>query len=253
MKRKIEEILFFRNDICPFLTHLTRNHDSNHKTAKENLENIIQSGRLIQSSTEMSDVRFGGNTLGIPEKERLKFFGSISFTETPINETHCLLEIDNRRVNLEPYGFVFLKDDLIQKGVDPVIYINNSSYDKDDLNELLFSLKDTHPNEAQKLLPLIAVFGTRFTAPGAARQTTKVDFRWEREWRFPSWRGDFDLKAEEIFIGFCRDDEISHFEALSTKKFGLRIRFIDPQRNMKWYATQLIDARQRLDLKFSVV
>jgi hypothetical protein len=53
---------------------------------------------------------------------------------------------------------------------------------------------------------------------------------------------------EDIFVGICPHEEIERFEKMFKK-----INFIDPRRNMKWYATQLINARCRLDLKFSVV
>jgi hypothetical protein len=49
-------------------------------------------------------------------------------------------------------------------------------------------------------------------------------------------------------MGLCPHDEIRKFERLWAP-----IEFIDPTRNMKWYAEKLIRARQRLDLKYSVV
>jgi hypothetical protein len=64
----------------------------------------------------------------------------------------------------------------------------------------------------------------------------------------PSALGPLEFSNEDVFIGLCPNDEIEEFENLFQP-----IGFIDPTRNMKWYATKLIEARQRLDLKSSVV
>jgi hypothetical protein len=98
-------------------------------------------------------------------------------------------------------------------------------------------------------LPLIAVFGRKILPPRAQSVPEgRVDFRWEREWRYPYIEGAFAFDTDDVFIGLCPHDEIEYFKDLWPE-----IDFIDPRRNIKWYATQLIEARQRLDLKFSVV
>lgn len=56
------------------------------------------------------------------------------------------------------------------------------------------------------------------------------------------------LRTLWLWAGLCPDDEISDFEELFPE-----VGFVDPRRNMKWDAKKLIEARQRLDLKFSVV
>jgi hypothetical protein len=75
-----------------------------------------------------------------------------------------------------------------------------------------------------------------------------VDFRWEREWRYPYVEGPLTFSAEDVFVGLCSHDEIDIFEGLFPD-----VEFIDPTRNTKWYATKLVAARQRLDIGFSVV
>lgn len=52
----------------------------------------------------------------------------------------------------------------------------------------------------------------------------------------------------DVFIGLCPHDSIPDFESAFPP-----VQFIDPMRNMKYYSTKLVAARQRLDLKFSVV
>jgi hypothetical protein len=54
--------------------------------------------------------------------------------------------------------------------------------------------------------------------------------------------------AADVLVGLCPHDEIDDFQALFNP-----VRFIDPRRNMKWYATALIASRQRLNLQASVV
>ena len=75
-----------------------------------------------------------------------------------------------------------------------------------------------------------------------------MDFRWEREWRYGSAKGIYELKAEEVFVGLCPDSYIDDFQSLWPE-----IEFIDPRKPKTWYAAKLIRARQRLKMKHSVV
>src|SRR5947209_6069355 len=113
--RPIDDILKFRGDIPPFLVHLTRNLDN--VTAKERLRSILNQGQLHASERQISDARFGTFTNNMSAADLKRFFGAVCFTETPLSEVHCLLEIQYRNVNLEPYGLVFLKQKLIQRSV----------------------------------------------------------------------------------------------------------------------------------------
>lgn len=246
--REIEDILHFRGDISPFLAHLTRDIDGGF-TARQALEQIIQTRSLICGSNEISDARFGMHTSDMGDEAKREMFSAICFTETPLSEVHCLLEIAYRNVDLAPYGLVFLKDRLAMKGVSPVLYINNEKGDKDKVFQALCSLRITQRDTARRLLPLVSVFGEKIKSPSAHdRPLGIVDFRWEREWRYPFIEGPLDLFEGDIFIGLCPDEDIEHFEALFPS-----IGFIDPKMSMKWYATKLIEARKRLDIKFSVV
>lgn len=244
--REIDDILLFREDISPFLVHLTRDCEGN--SAKKNLESIIERRRLIAGTAAVSDGRFGIKTVQMDLYQKQRYFSAVCLTETPINEIHCLLEIRGRQVDLQPYGLVFLKTQLQIRGVSPVVYVNNETGDGDVIIRAMASLINTHPEAAAKLLPLVSVFGNRITPPGAAKKKQRVDFRWEREWRFPHAKGPLEFSDSDLFVGLCPQREIKFFER---KLPG--IDFIDPTRNMKWYATKLIAARHRLNLKNSVV
>lgn len=245
--RDINDVLNFRSDISPFLVHLTRKTDFT-DSAKETLKLILMDQEL-QCINQVSDARFGMYTSNMLPDKKLSLFGAVCFTETPLNEIHCLLEIEERAVDLEPYGLVFLKDKLRNLGVTPVLYLNNINGDKQNVLRELCTLADTHRAAAEELLPLISIFGKKITPPGARPQSGSVDFLWEREWRYPYSKGPLSFNIQnDVFIGLCPHEEITYFENLVSG-----IEFVDPRRNMKWYAKKLIKARQEHDLKVSVV
>jgi len=244
--RGIQDILCFRSDISPFLIHLTRGNEIG--TAVENLTSILEYHFLISLGNPISDARFAVSLRNTTHTDKVNLFSAVSFSETPLNEIHCLLEISSREVNLEPYGVVFLKDNLKRKGVSPVIYINNERGDKDSVVRALATLRNSHPDAARQLLPLISVFGRRLRPVGGTYLDRPVDFTWEREWRYAAASGLFNFEVADVFLGLCPHEQISNFE----RQFA-PISFIDPQRNVKWYAKKLVRARQRLGLKYSVV
>lgn len=252
MKRLIDDILHFRTDFSPFLVHLTRNKDG--KTANNILKTILRDKVLKASNNPVSDAKFGTITSSSDwdDLKRKKYFGAICFTETPLNEIHCLLEIEYRNIDLEPYGLVFSKDNLKKLGVSPVFYLNNYKDDKDEVIRKLCELL-INTEEAAKILPLFANAGIQLTGPQVEKRTSIIDFMWEREWRYPSVYGDLPINRNDVFIGLCPDNEIDDFENLSIEVYGQGISFIDPSRNMKWYATKLIERRRDLGMKHSVV
>jgi len=244
-KRDVQKVLQLRSDISPFLVHLTRNTDSRH-SARRNLGNILRSMTLkYGTGRPISDASYGVQCFALPKKTSLTYFSAVSFTEAPIGEIHNLLEIEGRQVNLEPYGLVFLKERLKSKGVSPVFYINNSRGNKDNCVRALCSLMKTHEKEAAEILPFVSFFG-RFLRPayGGTTYKRKKDFLWEREWRYASPDFRFKFKEKDVFIGLCPDNQIGGLES----KFSW-LKFIDPRRNMKWYAEKLIEANKRAGLK----
>lgn len=203
----------------------------------------------------MSDAHWGLPRLvwdnqwkALPPDQKTRFFCAVCFTETPIGEIHCLLDIRLRQIELEPYGLVFMKDRLADRGVSPVFYMNNVAGDQDGVRHALASLINTNPASAERFLPLVTYFGKRITPPGFKAEEDAKDFRWEREWRYPAARGPLEFDERDVFIGLCPANEIDEFEALLEP-----VKFIDPRLNTKWFASRLIDARQRHDLKTSVV
>lgn len=259
MGRIIRDVLHFRNDISPFLTHLTREHDN--FSAKDSLISIIQNMTIKQNvnpKAEISPLCYNVDFSKVPldsEKHKLAFYG-ISFTETPLNEIHSLLDIDSRQIELSKYGLVFLKKGLSLKHVSPVFYLNNSNSELDDVADALGDIieKEDMDESLFKILPLISVTGNPIKSRYRdGRRSHNIDFSWEREWRLPYYYGDFNIEPEDLFVGLCDDDDIEDFEDLAKAQFGTDIPFIDPQRNAKWYASKLVKRRGELNIGYSVV
>lgn len=104
-------------------------------------------------------------------------------------------------------------------------------------------------NIKKRVLPLLSFFGKKIAnRPYSRPSENEIDFMWEREWRKPFCTGSLSLVENDIFVGLCPHEQIDEFESLFSW-----LQFIDPKRNMKWYADKLIKARQKHDLKHSVV
>jgi len=247
-QRNIGEVLYFRTDISPFLIHLTRTINRD-EPAKNNLDKILDSMMLIAGNSGISDARFGCSIDKLNENTNERdYFSAVSFTDTPLNEIHTLLEIAYRDTNLAPYGLVFFKNRLKEKQVSPVLYINNYHSNKDDLIRKLCALIDTDPILAKQILPYIAIFGKTLTPVGYDNPNNFIDFSWEREWRYTSDDHIFNFERNDIFIGLCPHNEMSYFE----EKYSW-LSFIDPTRNIKWYAEKLVKTRKKFGFEYSVV
>lgn len=266
--RNINDILQFRTDITPFLTHLTRDCETGNddKCAKKNLRSILltkelRAGEIKGKSDRISDVRYGGNTSSssMSQCDALTYFSAVCFTETPLAEIHCLLEIERRNRELQPYGLVFLKRNLYLKGVCPVIHLNNHSVSwgegeneapQDDVTEFLFGMIKENPDIAARLLPLVSIFGNYIKGPHMSERHPGIkDFLWEREWRLPKvWSPLKFSEARDVFIGLCPHEEIEEFESEFPD-----VKFVDPRCTQKWYADKLIDKCRQHELSYSIV
>ncbi len=72
---------------------------------------------------------------------------------------------------------------------------------------------------------------------------------WECEWQLPFVRCPLRFIADDVFVGSCPDEETDKFERIVEGALG----FVDPRRNMKYYAAKLEGARARLGINVSVV
>ncbi|MDD5347828.1 MAG: abortive infection system antitoxin AbiGi family protein [Candidatus Omnitrophica bacterium] len=197
-------------DAFTFMVHLTRNTDDA-KSAKENLVEILCS-RVIQARNSKG---LFYATEGVWDKAK-----SVCFSETQFAGIRNLIgKQQGRGVELAPYGLVFSKDFLIQRGVNPVFYVNtyNSQERKDALLEAIRQLDDTKKKE---IAPYVEIFG--WTGAGGGI----YDFHWEREWRFP---GNFEFEWKDVIFGLCEDEYIEEMEQLFEKE----IKFISPYMSLE--------------------
>ncbi len=254
-ERSIKDVLHFRTDISPFFVHLTR--DYNRRTARRNLQSILKCKQLKYGHSDFpisaAYYRCSEKIMDTVRKEEdgiARYFSAVCFTETPLAQIHSLLNIARRNVRLKPYGLVFIRERCEKRGVSPVLYFNNSRKDKNEVISSLCSLIQTHSDQAHKILPLVSFFGKhlRSLRNGQVYRPIPYDFKWEREWRYVSKFKRFKFDESEVFIGLCPHDRIEEFE----EEFDW-LKFIDPTRNLRYYATKLIEAAQNAEIEDSVV
>ena len=127
-----------RDDLSNRLIHLTK---GTLEDAEETFNQIIQQRSLLGSS---NDIRGGHNV--------------ICFSEAPLSKLGLILANPNAsNMRYMPFGFMFEKEYLFQRGARPVIYQPNDEF------ELL--------HEAQQFRHV------RFEPQNG------IDWTWEREWR----------------------------------------------------------------------
>jgi hypothetical protein len=172
-----------REDISHFAVHLTRKTSPDH-SAKSNFVDIWN-GRKIKAGGIHCLHKKGISGFS---NEKQKLFKVSCFTEIPLNQLHLLVgEILGRRIELEPYGFVFSKELLIEKGAQPAIYINNygeNTFLRKSVDRLYDIAKPNVGNGLLwRMLPFINVMHDGH------------DFSWEREWRI---LGDLAFEANDV-------------------------------------------------------
>lgn len=146
-----------RTDMSYFLIHFTQGDD---EVAFQNLKSIISSKRI---SADNRLIR-GGHMVSC-------------FTETPLD---CIREIggiknETGHTKYAPYGVMFSKKDVYQRGGRPIIYSESDHYD------LL------HPTLQWRFMRYEPTF----------EKYKGVDFSWEREWRIP---GNFEFSNIRYWV-----------------------------------------------------
>jgi hypothetical protein len=191
-----------RSDISKFLVHLTRN--CNGVDARTNLINILKS-KILEARNH--------HCLFSPKIRRMQFtpklknsFKTVCFTETPLDQIHKLaIEDFPRQIKLRPYGLVFWRDEMIDKGANPAIYLNG---DGTSLRNYLINEFDQHfkgvtalhrlKEKEEYYRAIIHYYSLVNLISG------KHDFSWEREWRHS---GDFKFKYINIVAIIVEDPE----------------------------------------------
>jgi hypothetical protein len=198
-----------RGDVSTFMVHLTRNTEDC-KSAKENLIDILCT-RVIQPRNSKG---LFYATEGVRDSAR-----TVCFAEAQFNAIkHLVGKHQGRGVELSSYGLVFSKDLLIQKGANPVFYINTYA-NQERKDAVMEAIKQLDPHKQKEIAPYVEIFG--WNGSGGI-----YDFHREREWRYP---GDFEFEWKDVIFGLCDDEHIEEMEQLFEKE----IKFISPYMNLE--------------------
>lgn len=226
-----------REDISRFLVHLTRDYDN--VVASNNLISILNNKAIFAKNAHCLVMHKLGQ-MNFSQKLQEEFY-TVCFTETPLPQIKQLTkEIEGRRIKLSPYGLVFWKDELFDKGASPAIYINakGTSVSEFLIDEFISIFKDittfrglrdkeAHYKNIVHYYSLINVV------------KDEHDFMWEREWRH---HGNFGFKYGSVsaiiapspdrFKKLCEGNCSKHL-----KKYLDRIPFISPD----WTYEELLE------------
>lgn len=160
-----------REDYSRFIVHLTRNNTGG--TARTNFISIVKSKEIVAKHPHNIYTKKLEKVSDVIRKK----FNVSCFTEVPLSQIHLLTQpIEGRKIKLEPYGFVFLKEFIASKGGQPAIYINSYSQNlwlREAIDNLFDgSFENGNPLGSNwRILPFINAMHE------------KCDFSWEREWR----------------------------------------------------------------------
>jgi hypothetical protein len=143
-----------RPDISNTLIHLTRDKDG--LKSEEVFQKIVKEKKLI------------GNNEFIRGRHNC-----ICFSETPISAIGQIIAQDDTKFHYGPFGFLFSKKYLFEKGARPVIYQPDADYE---------------------LLPDVLRYRhVRF-------EVDYIDWTWEREWRLKIDQLDLDSSNVTLIV-----------------------------------------------------
>ncbi len=189
-----------RDDVSRFLVHLTRTVDEG--SAEDNLLSILK-GRTIQARRFHCLCMHKIGKLGLKDDlgDRFK---SVCLTETPLTQIrHIAKKIDGRDIELAPFGVVFRRKDLLERGATPAVYLNGKI---GGVGRLLNDRFYHDFKDAKSLAAAQAKHGGNLDAiinHYATLNTIRsgYDFTWEREWRFV---GNLPVDFAEVYVILAR-------------------------------------------------
>lgn len=203
VRRSVKDIVRKRKDLSNNLVHLTRDYKG--FNAIENLKSIISSETI---EARNPDCLWKNE---IPD-ELKSYFNVLSLTETPLTQIYNLVTIEfRRRIMLQPYGIIFLKEDLINVGASPVLYLYQ------DIQLQLFRKLFEENINTQLDTNFLNVFNF------VKRIHEQEDFHWEREWKRIGSLNFSEIKYDVLVKNEV--EAISLYEEL----------FLDKKKNVNFY------------------
>jgi hypothetical protein len=206
-----DEFLDGKRDYSPYLVHLTKDAVNEEgyldADAQDALDSILEQ-KILYACNHFFPY---SKNLNNQKPSVIDKFRVVCFTETPIDQIGVILyKSIKRKFNPEPYGLVFTKEYIREKGGNPVFYVALKTAKP--LWQYLYQPhiegKEEVPDNICKLLALVT------------ECQKGNDWHWEREWRIV---GNLEFKLSEVFCGLCPDNEIAYFE----NKYP-PIKFISP-------------------------
>ncbi|TLD40637.1 MAG: hypothetical protein JETT_3100 [Candidatus Jettenia ecosi] len=232
------EIHRSREDLSRFLVHLTRDYKK--ECALFNLISILKNKAIFAKNAHCL-VMHKINNMRFSNLLKSKF-NTVCFTETPLPQIRQLvLENEGRKIQLRPYGLVFGKDNLFNKGASPAQYINakGTSISKflldqfDSIFKGITTLKKLKKAKAEHYENIVHYYSLINVVED------KNDFLWEREWRH---HGNFTFNYYDVVAIVATDPE--GFEKMVQKKLSKtkhnhikKIPIIDPD----WTYEELLE------------
>jgi len=216
MSKSIRDILARRNDLSTFIVHLTR--AGNRKSAKENLADIIRTGRIEARSANGQGIRGNEEHHAFPWDA----YKTVCFTETPLEHICLLTEaIEDRPLRFENYGIAITKALARKTGINPIMYADMTpGHDWDIVHALNAIIKEALNSDSPadhpifKIAPFIEQMGTW--------KSGKKEFWWEREWRAVD-----HYKLPDMYIVICPQDEQAYILQNIPEEKRTKLRFID--------------------------
>lgn len=214
-----EEFLNKKRDYSPFLVHLTKEAIDTLgepcASAKDVLDEILR----VKTLKAFNHFFLYSRNLDSQDASLVEKFKVVCFTETPLNQIDVLLHrVCGRNFKPDPYGLVFKKEYIREKGGNPVFYVTKKIARPlwDSLYEPHVEGKEQTSEKICKLLALVTVCDEG------------NDWHWEREWRIV---GNLVFNLSDIYCGLCPEGDIPYFE----NKYSLN--FISPY----WGINKILD------------
>lgn len=215
------EVTLPREDVSRFVVHLTRDDtgewDGAGQEARLNFLDIYRQRKILALKAHCLHAK------KMTPKQRKKCRVAC-FTEMPLTAIqHVARPIPGRQIQLEPYGFVFKREFIIEKGAQQVQYVNSYAGNSEvrDGYDSIFTIaaKKDFTGRMWRTLPFVSAMHE------------SCDFCWEREWRI---LGDLTFNYSDLVCLILPE------EGNGPLKFSLAqkgISWIAPE----WGAEQIVE------------
>ncbi|HTQ39422.1 MAG TPA: hypothetical protein VMJ32_10355 [Pirellulales bacterium] len=223
------DVIEHREDVSRFMIHLTRDDSNEWKggggTARQNFLDIYRQRTILALRAHC--LHAWKMTSSQEMKCRVACFSAMPLSSIK----HIAKPIQCRQIGLEPYGFVFKRNFIIEKGGQEVTNVNSyagndavrASYDR----AFEIAAKNNFTGKLWRQLPFVSAMNERY------------DFFWEREWRV---LGNVEFIYSDLVCVILPEDSNGPL------KFGLAqkgISWISPEWGLERIVEELADQQKR--------